>query len=232
MVFGKSLLVDNMYSLSKFYKSKEWENLLQQLKLERVNSNGELVCEYCGFPIIKKYDCIGHHEIELTDTNVNDLEISLNPDNIKLIHHACHNRIHERFGHDKVKKVYIVYGPPCSGKSSYVNEIATKDDLILDIDKIWECISSSDKYHKSNRIKVNVFGVRDTLLDQIKCRVGMWKTAYVIGGYPLASDRERLSKLLGAELIFIDEDKDTCLSRCKNEEWKEFVNDWFDLYTV
>ena len=219
-----------MFTLDNFYKSKEWLSLLEQLKLERVNSYGEIICAYCGKPIVKKYDCIGHHEIELTDANVNDYNISLNKENIMLIHHKCHNKIHERFGNLK-QKVYIVYGSPCSGKSTWVNDVAYDDDLIVDIDNIWECICNSNKYHKPNRLKANVFGVRDTLIDMIKTRKGMWRNAYVIGTYPLASDRERLSKLLGAELIFIDETRETCLSRALNDEWIKYINDWFDIFT-
>lgn len=219
-----------MFTLDNFYKSKEWLSLLEILKLERVNSDDELICEYCGLPIVKKYDCIGHHKIELNDANVNDYNVSLNDDNIMLIHHKCHNKIHERFSGFK-QRVYIVYGSPCSGKSTWVNEVAYNDDLIVDMDSIWECICTSDRYHKPNRLKSNAFGVRDTLIDMIKTRRGMWRNAYVIGTYPLASDRERLSKLLGAELVFIDESRDTCLSRAKNNEWINYINEWFDLYT-
>ena len=219
-----------MFTLDSFYKSKEWIKLLEQLKLERVNSSGDLICEYCHKPIVKKYDCIGHHNIELTEANVNDYNISLNSENIMLIHHKCHNKIHERFAGFK-QRVYIVYGSPCSGKSTWVNDVAYNDDLILDMDKIWECICNSDRYHKPNRLKSNAFGIRDCILDMIKCRRGMWRNAYVIGGYPLASDRERLSKLLGAELVFIDETKEECLSRCVDDNWKSYVNEWFDLFT-
>lgn len=219
-----------MYTLDNFYKSKEWEKLLQVLKIERVNEQGQLICEYCNEPIIKKYDCIGHHEIELTNENVNDINISLNPDNIKLIHFACHNKIHQRFN-GFYQSVYLVYGSPCSGKSTWVKNVANDDDLILDIDKIWECISNCDKYHKPNRLKANVFGIRDTILDQIKTRTGMWRNAYIIGGYPLASDRDRICNLLRAKPVFIDETKETCLSRAINEDWKEYINEWFDSFT-
>ena len=54
-----------MFTLSNFYKSKEWEALLEQLKLDRVGEAGILECEHCHKPIVKKYDCIGHHKIEL-----------------------------------------------------------------------------------------------------------------------------------------------------------------------
>lgn len=213
-----------------FYKSKQWEDLLKVLKLERLNSDGELICEYCGLPIVKKYDCIGHHKIELTESNVNDPEISLNPNNIMLIHFKCHNKIHQRFEGFK-QEVYLVYGSPCSGKSTWVASVANTDDLILDIDNIWECVCLSDKYNKPNRLKANVFGIRDTILDQIKTRTGKWRNAYVIGTYPLKSDRDRLCSLLRAKPVFIQEDKETCLRRAKNDEWKEYITEFFENYT-
>lgn len=219
-----------MFTLGNFYKSKEWEKLIAVLKLERVNENGEVICEHCGKPIHKKYDCIGHHKIELTEANVNDPEVSLNPDNVMLIHFRCHNLIHQRFEGFR-RGVYLVFGPPCAGKTSWVQEVSNPDDLVLDLDRIWECVCFSDKYHKPNRLKANVFGIRDALIDQIKTRTGMWRNAYVIGGYPLASDRDRLCNLLGARPIFIDTDEQTCISRAKTEEWKDYIYDWFDSYT-
>lgn len=197
---------------------------------ERTNEQGQIICEYCGKPIVKRYDCIGHHKTELTEDNVNDYTISLNPDNIELIHFKCHNMIHQRFeGYQK--NVYLVYGSPCSGKSTWVRSIANNDDLILDIDSIWESICISDKYHKPNRLKANVFGIRDCILDQIRTRTGMWRNAYVIGGYPLRSDRDRLCDLLNAEAIYIEATKEECMSRAINDEWKTFIQDWFDDYT-
>lgn len=220
-----------MFTLKTFYKSKEWINLLEQLKIERIANDGNLYCEYCGKPMIKAYDIIGHHKQELTESNVNDLEISLNSNNIMLIHFKCHNKIHERFGYLQ-QKVYIVYGSPCSGKTTWVNNVAYNDDLILDIDKLWEAVCTSDRYNKPNRLKANVFNLRDTILDQIKTRSGMWRNAYVSGGYPLKIDRERLANKLGAELIYIDSTKEECLERSKTEEWKKYIEEWFELYAA
>ena len=219
-----------MFTLNNFYKSKEWEDLLQVLKLERVDSNGDLVCEHCNKPITKAYDCIGHHEVELTEANVNDYNISLNKNNIKLIHFKCHNIIHERFGHERPRKVYIVYGSPCSGKSTWVNSNAQANDLIVDLDSIWQCITINDRYNKPNRLKANVFGVRDCLLNQVKMRVGKWKNAFIIGGYPLRMDRVRLADELGAELIYIESSKEECLSRAVNDDWVKFICDWWESF--
>lgn len=217
--------------LNTFYQSKQWIDLVTQLKLERVSDDGVLYCEHCGKPIVKAYDCIGHHKIELNDANVNDFNVSLNPNNIMLIHHKCHNEIHERFGHEQPKKVYCVYGAPCSGKTTWVKENAGVDDLILDVDNIWECISNNERYIKRNRLKQNVFLIRDCILDQIKTRYGKWKRAYIIGGYSYKMDRERLQQQTGCEFIFIDEKKEICLSRAKSKEWNEYIEEWFENFS-
>lgn len=216
-------------SVSEFYKSREWERLLEILKLERVDDSGQVICSYCHKPITRKYDCIGHHRIELTEQNVNDPDIALNPENISLVHFRCHNLIHRRF-EGFYQQVYLVYGSPCAGKTTWVNSVANDDDLIIDIDRIWECLCNSDRYHKPNRIKSNVFGVRDALLDQVKVRKGMWRNAYIIGAYPLRTDRDRLCSLLRAREVFIAETKETCMGRAENDEWKKFIENWFDDY--
>ena len=214
----------------ELYKSKEWQKLLEELKLERTNNEEQLICEYCGKEIIKAYDCIGHHKIPLNNANVNDYNISLNKDNILLIHFKCHNAVHHRFGYELPKKVYIVYGSPCSGKSTWVEEMATTDDLIIDIDKIWECISFCDKYNKPKKLQQNVFETRNNLLEQIKMRLGSWQNAFIVGTYPLKMERQRLADKLGAETIFIECSKDICLNRAKNDVWKEYIEEWFESF--
>lgn len=216
-------------SVSEFYKSKEWEKLLEVLKLERVDDTGQVICSHCHKPITRKYDCIGHHRIELTEQNVNDPDISLNPENIALVHFRCHNLIHRRF-EGFYQQVYLVYGPPCAGKTTWVDSVANNDDLIIDIDRIWECLCNSDRYHKPNRIKTNVFGVRDALIDMVKVRKGMWRNAYIIGTYPLRTDRDRICSQLRAREIFIYESKEECMGRASDEKWKQYINEWFDDY--
>lgn len=221
-----------MFSINTFYKSNEWTETIKLLKYERTARDGILYCEHCGKPIIKAYDCIAHHVTELTEENVNDYEISLNPKNIKLIHHKCHNEIHERFGYNK-RKVYIVYGPPCSGKTTWVQGTAGKNDLILDIDSIWDCISNTGRYAKPDALKRNVFMVRDCILDMIRTRTGNWTRAYIIGGYPQAAERERLRDVMGAELVYIEEEKDQCLIRAAESGragWEKYIEEWFERY--
>jgi len=220
--------------LSDFYKSKEWIDLMQIIRLERMNDEGYVTCEYCGKPIIHKYDCIGHHKIELTEQNVHDAGISLNKENVILLHHRCHNKIHDRLGLSYTKQVYLVYGSPCSGKSTYVRENMSFGDIVIDIDDIWQCISGCERYVKPNRLKQNVFAIRDELIRMVRMRQGNWLNAYIIGGYPLISERERLIKALGAREIFIDTPKDECIARCEEsnrpKEYKEYIEQWWQKF--
>ena len=215
-----------MLTRNNFYRSKEWERFRAHLMNERTK-DGILLCAHCGKPILKRYDCIGHHKIELTDDNVNDFNISLNPENVDLIHFKCHNELHDRW--QGKQQVFIVYGSPRAGKTTWVLENAHDDDLIVDMDRIWECLCKAG-IEKPGRIKANVFGIRDTLIDQIRMRKGTWRNAYVIGGYPHDTDRQRLADLLRAELIFIDTPRRVCEERAAGV-WKDYVAEWWEEYT-
>lgn len=217
----------------EFYHSAKWKKLIEVLKQERVNADGVLICEHCGQPIVRKYDCIGHHKVELNAANIEDANVSLNPDNIELIHFKCHNAIHQRFSSTFQQKVYLVYGSPCSGKTTWVNDVANDDDLILDVDRIWDAISNGGQDKKSKRLTSNVFGIRDCIIEQVKMRKGRWRNAWVLGGFPLKTDRDRLCELLDAEPVFIEASIDECLLRAKSsrpDEWQNYVRDWFENY--
>ena len=224
---------------NNFYQSKPWIKLMQGLRLERVSDDGVLYCEHCGKPITKAYDCIGHHIIELNERNVNDANIALNPDNIMLVHHRCHNKIHNKLAcGENVRRVYLVYGSPCAGKFDFVRDNMDAGDLIVDIDNIWACVSGCDRYSKPPRLNSNVFVLRDCLLEQVRYRTGKWLTAWVVGGYPLTGERERLVRSLGAREIFIDTPQDECIKRLIDNpqgrdvaEWTKYISEWWDRYT-
>lgn len=217
---------DNMfYDLFSFYRSKEWESLRRQITLERVNDSGDLICEYCHKPIVNAYEGICHHKTELNEGNVNDYNISLNPDNIMVVHHKCHNEIHNRFG-SYTRHIYIVYGSPCAGKSTYVKENATKHDIIVDVNALYKAIGVSDK---SNRLTSNVLQLRDVLIDMIRTRNGRWINAWVITSKCRPTELERMSNMLGAEIIHIDTDMDTCLRRA-NENDVKYITEYFRDY--
>ena len=213
-----------------FYCRKPWRDLSYRLKVERGGK-----CAQCDFVAITKEDwalLIGHHTVELTEDNVDDPAISLNPALIEISCLDCHNREHRRFGHRK--QVYIVWGSPLSGKTSAVREMMRCGDIVLDMDALWQAVTLQPVYVKPDNVRFNIFALRDNLLDQIKTRHGQWYDAYVIGGYPDQYERERLAQKLGAELIYCESTMEDCLARRREsgrpEMWDSYIRDWWVTY--
>lgn len=232
-----------------FYRSKEWENFRRIIIDDCTDADGYVHCAICGKPILKKYDLIVHHKQELNDQNINDAMVSLNPDNVECVHFKCHNQLHERFGFNKTsvntyvkKHVYIVYGSPCSGKTTWVHEVASENDLVVDMDNIWQMISINKRYDKPGTLRSVTFELRDKMYDIIKYRSGKWHNAYIITGGALKGDRDRLMARVGAdECIFIDTDYNECIKRLAKridmpeetkDEWHKYIDQWFNSYQI
>lgn len=222
-------------SLAQFYTSEEWRGFRAALLHERVKADGYLYDEHNGARLVNAYDIVAHHKIPLTLQNVNDYSISLNPENIMLVSHRSHNEIHARYGFATQKKVYYVWGSPCSGKSSFVQSSKGNSDLVVDIDLIWQAVTGGALYEKPDALKTPVFALRDSLLDVVRMRSGNWERAWIIEGGARKADRERRIAALGAEDVFIDTDKTTCLMRLASDEkrvhvqeqWRGYIEQWF-----
>lgn len=230
-------------SLSAFYNSDEWRAVRAELIEKRRNkTDGILYCEYSGVPLVNSYDIVAHHKKPLTLENVNDYGVALNPENIMLVSQKAHNEIHKRFGHCTERKVYYIYGAPCSGKTTFVNSIKGNSDIVCDIDNIWQCITGGARYEKPNALRQNMFEIQRCILDMIKNRfprVGGWERAFIIDGGAAKTPRNNRIADLGAEPIFINTDKETCLRRLANDhsrtaaqkaDWEKYIEKWFSEY--
>lgn len=226
-----------MWTLNDFYHSKEWQRFREIVIAERTAPDGFVYDEETGKPITRKYDIILHHKVFLTEENVNDRSISLNPHNIEIVSAATHNRIHNKLGFTR-KEVYLIYGSPCSGKSSYLSTVLGRGDLVLEVDRIRQCVSGLGIYDIVPGLNSVIFGIRDLVYDAIVTRRGKWNRAYIVGGYPSASERERICRETGAIETFIDTPEAECLARLERdpdgrnlEEWRKFIEDWWRKYS-
>ena len=230
-------------SLSHFYNSDIWRNFrASEIEQRRNKTDGILYCEYSGVPLLNSFDIVAHHKTPLTMQNVNDFAVSLNPSNIMLVSHRAHNEIHSRFGYCTERKVYYVYGAPCSGKTTFVNGIKGNSDIVCDVDNIWQCITGGARYEKPNALRQNMFEVQRCILNMIKNRyprVGGWERAFIIDGGAAKTPRNNRIAELGAEPIFINTDKETCLKRLENDpqrtqaqkaDWRGYIDKWFNEY--
>lgn len=225
--------------LQAFYKSRAWEEFRIRLIAERTGEDGILRDEVTGEVLLRKYDVILHHVDELTDDNVDDVMISLNPDNIKIVSFKTHNMLHRRYTSGAVRrsgsvvhKVYIVWGSPCSGKERWVADVADADDIIIDIDRLWAAVRVGDG--KPFACKSIVFRLWRDLIDMIRVRYGSWENAYIITGGAMSADRERMEKDLNADrLIHVERDRDECMADAKQRDgdWETWEKEWWEKYT-
>ncbi|MEN6349322.1 MAG: HNH endonuclease [Syntrophomonas sp.] len=204
-----------------------------------INKRG-LRCEHCGQLVARASELTLHHKEELTPENIHDVMITLNPDNVMVVHHDCHNKIHNRFGYRPAKEVCIIFGPPLAGKKTFVQQYMSRGDLIVDMDRLYAAVSLLPVFDKPDNLLANIRGIHNQLVDNIRTRYGKWNNAWVIGGYADRYKREKLADDLGAELIFCDVSRDECLRRlavnealrARQDEWAGYINKWFDEYVA
>lgn len=221
------------YSIvESFYASTPYKNFRNIIILQR-----GVRCEKCGVIPARSSLLHLHHVTELTPENIHDATITLNPERVLLLCHDCHDAEHKRFGQTPGKRVFIVYGPPCSGKTSYALDAMSKGDMLVDMDLLFYALSGMGLYDKPGNLIQNVYAIHNTLIDNIKVRYGKWYTAYVVGGYADKRKREKLADDLGAELVYCEATKEQCIERLMadgekphKEEWKLYIDRWFAEY--
>lgn len=242
-------------STAQFYRGPEWANCKAQVLHERIAADGAIYCEHCGKLIVKGFNpsannnagaIVFHHKIFLNNQNVNDASVSINPENIAVLHWSCHNEVHERFGfgggnNRPEKKVYLITGAPLSGKSTFARERLAAGDLILDIDDLWQTISGQPRYKKPNAVKPLVFSVRDELKGLIARGAGTWRNAFVIEALPVSMDRQReveRYKAHNVEVVTMEATKDECLARLHASPngrdvaaYENYIDDYFRRFT-
>lgn len=233
-----------MHTLQSFYRSREWEAFRRVVIAQRTDQQtGFVLCAVCGRPIVHRYDLIVHHVNALTEANVNDALVALNPDNCECVHFKCHNQLHDRWQggnggwRPKPRMVHLVYGAPLSGKSSWVRDNLQRGDLVIDMDSIWQSVSGLPRYEKPESLKGVVFKIHDELCDMVRTRAGKWRTAFVVAGAPRRADRQRLMVRVGADdALFIDASYADCCERLAaaqdrpHDAWQGYIDDWFTRY--
>lgn len=129
--------------------------------------------------------------------------------------------------------VYLIYGSPCSGKSTYIEEHMNDGDLVCDVDLIYSAISNHDAHDADLYVHEIALRLRSQLLDIIRDRVGGWNNAYVvsIANTPETLKRD-MERVKADECVFIDTPYEVCMERAKNRPlpFIFLIQEWFDLY--
>lgn len=138
-----------------------------------------------------------------------------------------------------MRKVTLVWGPPASGKTTYVKRHMADGDLVVDLDAIKEAIGFRDRNTFDERLMPVVWDVRDYLYELIandKLPVGV--NVWVIAGVPKRNERYRLTRKLGVtDSVFLDVSQDECMRRAlidrertDKELQLKIIRKWFAQY--
>lgn len=224
-----------------FYKSMAWRRAREAYVSERKAVDGGL-CELCQ----EEPGTEVHHKIFLRPENIDDENITLNPENFALLCFDCHQREHEAArriaqlnakqrdgkrgvliggsyyyddeGNIQPFKAHIVWGAPGSGKTTYVRKHMQPGDVVIDLDLIGRALSMADKTEVPRNVERIAYDIRDYLYNQIAQRQLDAKQVWVIAGLPKREQRQQIAKQLNADLIFIDSTFHDCYTHILHDD--------------
>ena len=130
----------------------------------------------------------------------------------------------------------VVYGPPCSGKSSHVRENIGVEDIVYDYDEITRAITYGEKHvAKRDLTHQYVLDFRLAMIRRFRNESSI-QNAWLISTF-LTETFKEFVKELNPEYIQMDTSKQECLDRLDKdetrpdkEEWKAKIESWFDTY--
>lgn len=125
--------------------------------------------------------------------------------------------------------IYIVHGPPCSGKTTYVSEHMKDEDIRFDFDLLAQAVTNCKHREHQNRFIQPLLQLRKTIID-MKVDGDKWIISKLLN--------ERLIADIGSnkyEAIKMDTSKEECLERLENDDsredkdfWREIIERYFD----
>lgn len=180
------------YNLDTFYQSSTWQKFREAYLAERIARDGELIDDITKRPILKKGEATLHHIEHLTDENVNDPNISLNPKNIELVSTETHQRLHNKFN--------------CNGRTVKIAHREEKEedkyffDLVISFDSLKNALCKEE----NDKTRATIWAVYNFLIDRIKTRADRWSSVLVISRGDQI-EFNRIKRLIDAEELKEDE---------------------------
>lgn len=120
--------------------------------------------------------------------------------------------------------VTLITGPPCSGKTTYVNEHKQPNDIVIDYDQLAVALGSPDTHNHPEHIRSVT---TSAWLAAISAAHKTGHKTWLIRTFPTPNDTS-----IAKETITLDVDADTCKQRATHDgrpdTWHEVINAWWN----
>lgn len=124
--------------------------------------------------------------------------------------------------------IHVIVGPPCAGKSTYLNDHAKPGDLRVDFDKIAKCLGAAESHDAEGIVKTAAFAARDAVIKAAMDNPD--EESWIIHTSP-ADEQMESYKSVNADVIVLDPGKDECLARAERdgrpERTIDAINQWY-----
>jgi predicted kinase len=115
--------------------------------------------------------------------------------------------------------IQIVTGPPCGGKSTYINERAKPGDIIIDMDRIALALTTegTEPFTFSEKVRAVAMKARAAAITEAlyQAQGERYQNVYIIHTDP-TPDQRAYYRAMGGRIIECDPGKEVCLERMKS----------------
>lgn len=214
-----------------FKYDKRWKR-----KASVIKKRDDYLCQVCKRNN-KTTEGTHVHHISPVETNP---DLAMENNNLITLCNDCHEKMHNRTTGQLTKLGYLlkkwkdqevevinVFGPPCSGKSTYVEQQAGRNDLIFDWDKIVYALTNNEMHDNNPHTMELVLHVRTLIMHDLETNNNFDK-AFIISIYPLD-----LGAYYHAKHVKMDTSLEVCIERSKNrpdpEKTQEIIFNFFGM---
>lgn len=121
--------------------------------------------------------------------------------------------------------LHVIIGPPCAGKSTYVDENRENGDVVVDFDKLCKALGSDDEHAAPEHIKQAGFKARSAVIKYLTDNTDA--NGWVIHSSPA---EWQLDAYKDADVVVIDPGIDECLRRAEERPpgTVDVIKEWYE----